>query len=353
MADLSRREFLHAVAASTVGAVVFTGCQPRPSEGLTESRVLQAEDTLSAYENWYATTCRECPAGCGLIVRVIEGRAKKAEGNPDHPVNLGKLCARGQAVVQAEYHPDRLAGPQARTGPRGSAAFARHWLGPGPRPARQSHPRSPDSRPDAPLGADHAAAAWPTRHDRRPFLHFARRRAGSASTPSARRRCGRRCSASTAAPSCPTSTSNTRPGVVLRRRLSRDMVVASAVQSSVRTVPPGSPPRGRAGTWWPSSRGFRSPPPTPTSGCRHGPAQRGCWRRASRRPVTNDGGAVTPEQAEVTTGVPATRVRAIAARFAAAQRPLAIGGGVVGAQTNGTDALTAILQLNLLASSQA
>ena len=109
MADLSRREFLHAVAASTVGAVVFTGCQPRPSEGLTQSRVLQAEDTLSAYENWYATTCRECPAGCGLIVRVIEGRAKKAEGNPDHPVNLGKLCARGQAVVQSEYHPDRLA----------------------------------------------------------------------------------------------------------------------------------------------------------------------------------------------------------------------------------------------------
>src|SRR5215207_577369 len=124
MPELSRREFLSAMAASTVGAVVFTGCQPTPREGALESRLLQAEDTLTAHENWYATTCRECAAGCGLIVRVVDGRAKKAEGNPDHPVNMGKLCARGQAVVQAEYHPDRVAGPQALTGARGSAALA-------------------------------------------------------------------------------------------------------------------------------------------------------------------------------------------------------------------------------------
>jgi len=123
MPDLSRREFLHAVAASTLGAVAFAGCQPPAREGLTESRVLQAEDTLSANEAWYATTCRECSAGCGLIVRVVDGRAKKAGGNPLHPVNHGKLCARGQAVVQAEYHPDRLLGPHQRAGERGAARF--------------------------------------------------------------------------------------------------------------------------------------------------------------------------------------------------------------------------------------
>ncbi len=41
---------------------------------------------------YYATTCKECPAGCGLIVRTQEGRAIKIEGNPDHPVNKGKYA---------------------------------------------------------------------------------------------------------------------------------------------------------------------------------------------------------------------------------------------------------------------
>jgi menaquinone reductase, molybdopterin-binding-like subunit len=49
-----------------------------------------------------------------MLVRVVEGRAKKAEGNPDHPVNRGKLCARGQASVQEQYHPDRVIGPLQR-----------------------------------------------------------------------------------------------------------------------------------------------------------------------------------------------------------------------------------------------
>ncbi len=120
---LSRRQFLKALGASTVGAVAFTGCQPPTREYMAQSRVRLAEDVLSSYENWYATTCRGCSAGCGLIVRVIEGRSKKIEGNPDHPLNLGKVCARGQAVVQEQYHPDRIQGPMRRSGDRGSGAF--------------------------------------------------------------------------------------------------------------------------------------------------------------------------------------------------------------------------------------
>jgi anaerobic selenocysteine-containing dehydrogenase len=121
--QVSRREFLVALAASATGAVAFTGCQPAGSELLAQSRVRLAEDVLSAYENWYATTCRQCDAGCGLIARVVEGRAKKLEGNPDHPLNRGKLCARGQAGVQEQYHPDRLQGPLRRTGGRGLGLF--------------------------------------------------------------------------------------------------------------------------------------------------------------------------------------------------------------------------------------
>src|SRR5687768_16512900 len=83
----TRRQFLRVLATSAVGAVAFVGCTPPPRELAAQSRVRLAEDLVSAYENWYATACRGCDAGCGAIVRVIEGRAKKVEGNPGHPVN--------------------------------------------------------------------------------------------------------------------------------------------------------------------------------------------------------------------------------------------------------------------------
>jgi molybdopterin-containing oxidoreductase family iron-sulfur binding subunit len=59
----------------------------------------------------FATTCRECPAGCGVHVRCREGRVVKAEGNPDHPINYGGLCPRGQSAPQGLYDPDRIRQP--------------------------------------------------------------------------------------------------------------------------------------------------------------------------------------------------------------------------------------------------
>jgi anaerobic selenocysteine-containing dehydrogenase/Fe-S-cluster-containing dehydrogenase component len=64
----------------------------------------------------FASTCRECPAGCGMHVRTREGRVVKSEGNPDHPVSRGGLCPRGQSAPQGLYDPDRVRGPQKRTG---------------------------------------------------------------------------------------------------------------------------------------------------------------------------------------------------------------------------------------------
>ena len=43
-----------------------------------------------------------------------EGRVTKVEGNPDHPISHGNLCARGQASVQGLYHPDRITNPVVR-----------------------------------------------------------------------------------------------------------------------------------------------------------------------------------------------------------------------------------------------
>lgn len=84
------------------------------------------EYNQTGVSTYFATTCKECPAGCGLIVRTQEGRAIKVEGNPDHPVNKGKVCSRGLTTVQGVYNPDRITGPQKRT--RGSRSFtAMDW----------------------------------------------------------------------------------------------------------------------------------------------------------------------------------------------------------------------------------
>jgi len=88
-----------------------------------EPFVRPPEDVLPGQATWYASTCRQCSAGCGIIVRVINGRAKKIEGNPLHPLNHGKLCARGQAGLQVLYNPDRLQSAVRQSGGRGSRKF--------------------------------------------------------------------------------------------------------------------------------------------------------------------------------------------------------------------------------------
>jgi anaerobic selenocysteine-containing dehydrogenase len=51
------------------------------------------------------------------------GLAKKLEGLPDHPINQGKLCTRGQAAAEITYHPDRVGHPLKRSGSRGDGQF--------------------------------------------------------------------------------------------------------------------------------------------------------------------------------------------------------------------------------------
>ncbi len=63
---------------------------------------------------WYASTCGQCSAACGIHGRVREGRVLKLEGNPDSSVNNGKLCLMGQASVQGHYNPDRIKEPMIR-----------------------------------------------------------------------------------------------------------------------------------------------------------------------------------------------------------------------------------------------
>ena len=109
---MKRRTFLKLAG---LGSISFLGCTPDTDKKLFA--LLHApEDGVTGNAQWYATTCRECPAGCGMLAKNREGRIVKLEGNPLHPVNKGTLCARGQAALQGLYHPDRLKTPMVRAG---------------------------------------------------------------------------------------------------------------------------------------------------------------------------------------------------------------------------------------------
>ncbi len=108
-----RRDFLKLVGLGLAGAA--SGCAAPPADKLIPYLVPPA-DQLPGISYWYASTCRECPAGCGVLVRTREGRAVKVEGNPAHPINRGGLCARGQASLQGLYNPDRVKSPMVKQG---------------------------------------------------------------------------------------------------------------------------------------------------------------------------------------------------------------------------------------------
>ncbi len=93
------------------------------------------------------TTCYMCACRCGINVHMKDGKVAYIEGNRDHPVNKGVLCAKGSAGIMQVNAPSRLRAPLKRVGPRGSGAFeeiswdealdiAQGWL----EPVRKANP---------------------------------------------------------------------------------------------------------------------------------------------------------------------------------------------------------------------
>lgn len=118
---MKRREFIILTGVGATSAGVLSAC------GHPENRLIPAlipdDEYVPGIDYWKASTCAMCAAGCGIIVRTREHKANKIEGNPLHPVNRGALCARGQAGLQLLYNPDRIRGPMKRAGERGTASF--------------------------------------------------------------------------------------------------------------------------------------------------------------------------------------------------------------------------------------
>ncbi len=75
------------------------------------------------------TTCYMCACRCGINVHLKDGKVAYIEGNKDHPVNQGVLCAKGSAGIMQVNAPSRLDAPLMRVGPRGSGEFKKiSWI---------------------------------------------------------------------------------------------------------------------------------------------------------------------------------------------------------------------------------
>jgi len=69
------------------------------------------------------TTCYMCACRCGIKVHIKDNKIRYIQGNPNHPVNKGVLCAKGSAGIMTQMSPARLTKPLKRVGPRGSGEF--------------------------------------------------------------------------------------------------------------------------------------------------------------------------------------------------------------------------------------
>lgn len=105
---LARREFLTLMGSSI--AMATLSCARRPVRKIIPY-VVRPEEVIPGVPTWYASTCQACSKGCGILAKNREGRPIKLEGNPDHPINQGRLCVKGQGSLLSLYDPDRLQAP--------------------------------------------------------------------------------------------------------------------------------------------------------------------------------------------------------------------------------------------------
>ncbi|MEN8128999.1 MAG: molybdopterin-dependent oxidoreductase [Pseudomonadota bacterium] len=120
---LSRREFLKAGAGLSVLAAVG-GAGVGASADSTR-RAGQPDRYRGAPVDAVPSLCEMCFQRCGILGMTRGRQLLGIEGNPDHPLSQGRLCARGLAGSRLLCDPDRLKFPLVRVGERGSGAWRR------------------------------------------------------------------------------------------------------------------------------------------------------------------------------------------------------------------------------------
>lgn len=123
---IDRRSFL----SFAIGGAAGTALSPLPWKLIDDSSIWSQmwpwtpvpPDGEATYAH---STCTLCPGGCGITVRLIDGRAVKIEGREGHPINQGGLCLLGLSGLQLLYGPTRVQAPMKRVGERGEGKWQR------------------------------------------------------------------------------------------------------------------------------------------------------------------------------------------------------------------------------------
>jgi len=108
---MTRRDAVKTLlGASAALAAGVPGCERKPKRQIV-SRALGLEYQQPARPLYYASTWTDGGYPYGLLIKTVDGRPVKVEGNPDHPANLGASTAAMQATTLSLYDPDRLRKP--------------------------------------------------------------------------------------------------------------------------------------------------------------------------------------------------------------------------------------------------
>ncbi|WP_337865855.1 TAT-variant-translocated molybdopterin oxidoreductase [Ignavibacterium sp.] len=113
LSGISRRKFLALLGASA--ALAGVACSDYRDKGEIVPYNVKPEEIIIGRPNYYASACTVCANACGILIKTREGRPIKIDGNPEHPVNQGKICAKGQANILNLYDPERLQQPLKKT----------------------------------------------------------------------------------------------------------------------------------------------------------------------------------------------------------------------------------------------
>ena len=122
--ELSRRDFLKLSGAGAAGAAAAVALSTIPDE-----RAMAMHIPLDERVGESSTICCYCSVGCGALVIRWDHKGKEAikiEGDPDHPVNRGSLCPKGQAMYQI-HEVDGEINDQRVTKPLYRAPGASEW----------------------------------------------------------------------------------------------------------------------------------------------------------------------------------------------------------------------------------
>ncbi len=108
---MNRRDFLKFVGMASSATVLASCGVQRSNERLIPLLLPAEEDYLPGEAMFKPSACTECPAHCGVSVKLVEYNPIKLEGLENHPLNDGALCLRGQSSLMRLYHPARIRGP--------------------------------------------------------------------------------------------------------------------------------------------------------------------------------------------------------------------------------------------------